>query len=110
MKSGWATCLQPCASDLDVAVGAHRKPTSVAVLIHGDSQWPNALRTANALLESGATVNLFCLGYAPMTLENPMPNGKYLECYADACQLGMGCISLNEIADKLKHCDLVIPL
>ena len=82
----------------------------MAVLIHEDSQWSVALRTVKALLENGATVTLFYLGMAPMTIENPMPNDPHLECYADSCQTGMDCMPLNEIAKRLRQCDLVIPL
>ncbi len=82
----------------------------MAVLIHEDSQWSVALRTVKALLENGATVILFYLGIAPMTIENPMPNDPCLECYADTCQMGMDCMSLNEIAERLRQCDLVIPI
>jgi len=91
-------------------LGAFKKQTLAAVLIHEDSQWSDALSTASALLESGATVILFYLGYAPMTIENPMPKDQCLECYADACQIGMDYMPLNEIAEKLKQCDLVIPI
>jgi len=86
------------------------KHLSVAVLIHEISQWSEALRTGKALSETGATVSFFCLGYAPMTVEPPIPHDLGFEWYADACQAGMRWLSLDEIAERLKRFDLVIPI
>lgn len=83
---------------------------TVAVLIRKTSQWPEALRTGRALRESGATVSLFWLGYAPMSIEYPLPDDPGFKCYADSFQAGMACIAINEIAELLKRCDLVIPI
>lgn len=91
-------------------MGACMKQTTVAVLMHEDSQWTDALRTIKTLMENGSAVILFYLGFAPMTIENPMPDDPCLECYADVCQMGMDCMSLNEIAERLRQCDLVIPI
>ncbi len=86
------------------------KQLSVAVLIHETSQWSEALRTGKVLSETGATVSLYCLGYPSMTVEKPIPDGLGLEWNADTCQAGMNCLTMNEIAEKLKRCDLVIPI
>jgi hypothetical protein len=87
-----------------------KKQLSVAVLIHETSQWSEALRTGKAFSETGATVSLFCLGCAPMTVGHSIPDDIGLEWYSDAFQAGMHCLPLNEIAEKLKRCDLVIPI
>jgi hypothetical protein len=87
-----------------------KKQLSVAVLIHETSQWSEALRTGRALSETGAAVSLFCLGHAPMTLAYPTSDESGFNCFSDTCQAGMDCLSLNEIAEKLKRCDLVIPI
>ena len=86
-----------------------RPVTSVAILVHHPSQWPQALSTCKVLRASGAAVALFCLGQAPMTLEPP-PDDSCLECFADTCQIGMDCLPLQVIAERLKGCDLVIPI
>jgi len=87
-----------------------KKQLSVAVLIHETSQWSEALHTGKALSETGATVSLFCLGYPPLAVDHSIPDDLSLEWYADTCQAGMHCLTLNEIAEKLKCCDLVIPI
>jgi hypothetical protein len=87
-----------------------KQPTSAAVLIRLTSQWSTALRTTRALLESGATVMLFFLGYAPMTVENPLPENPDVECYADARQKNMESLPMDAIAAILKQCNLVIPV
>jgi hypothetical protein len=85
-------------------------PTSAAVLIRLTSQWPTVRRTVSALLESGATVMLFFLGFAPMTAEYPLPEHPDLECYADTRQENMRCLPMDAIAAILKQCDLVVPV
>jgi hypothetical protein len=89
--------------------GMHAKP-SVAVLIHHASQWPQALSTCTALSETGATVALYCLGQALIGMDASPPEDLAFECYADTCQIGIDCLSLQEIARRLKHSDLVIPI
>jgi hypothetical protein len=84
--------------------------TSAAVLIRSTPQWSTALRTTLALLESGATVKLFFLGYAPMTIENPVPDSWGVACYADDRQQNMDYLPMDAIAAILKQCDLVIPV
>jgi hypothetical protein len=93
-----------------IAVEDAGKPTSAAVLIRLSSQWSTALRTAHALLESGATVMLFFLGFAPMTADFPMLKHPGLECYADTRQKNMDYLPVDAIAAILKRCDLVIPV
>jgi len=83
--------------------------TSVAVLIHHPSQWTEALNACKALRASGASVALFCLGQAPLTVEAP-PDDLRIECYTDTFQIGMDCLPLQVIAERLKQSDLVIPL
>lgn len=87
-----------------------RQFTSAAVLIRLTSQWPTAQRTIRALLESGATVMLFFLGFAPMTADYPMPEHPGLECYADSRQKNMDYLPVDAIAAILKRCDLVVPV
>ena len=89
--------------------GMHTNP-SVAVLIHHASQWPQALSTCKALSETGATVALYCLGQAPIGMAASPPEDLAFDCYADTCQIGMDCLSLQEIARRLRHSDLVIPI
>jgi hypothetical protein len=89
--------------------GMHAKP-SVTVLIHHVSQWPQAVSTCKALSETGATVVLFCLGKASIGMETSLPENPAFECFADTCQIGMDCLSLQEIACRLNHSDLVIPI
>ena len=84
--------------------------TSAAVLIRLSSQWSTAQRTVRALLESGATVMLFFLGFAPMTADCPIPNHPGFECFADTQQKNMNCLPVDTIAEILKQCDLVIPV
>lgn len=86
------------------------RKTSAAVLIRMTSQWSTAQRTVRALLESGTTVMLFFLGFAPMTADNPMLEHPDLECYADSRQKNMECLSIDAIAAILKQCDLVVPV
>jgi hypothetical protein len=92
------------------AVKDVKKQLSVAVLIHETSQWSEALRTGKALSETGAAVSLFYLGCTPINVEHRIADDVRLEWYSDTCQAGMQCLSLNEIARKLKGCDLVIPI
>jgi hypothetical protein len=87
-----------------------RKVTSAAVLIRLSSQWSTARCTVRALLESGATVMIFFLGFAPMTADYPLPEHPCLECYADSRQKNMAYLSVDAIAAILKRCDLVIPV
>ncbi len=91
-------------------MGDGQKQFAVAVLIRKRSQWTEALRTAKALRQSGATVSLFCLGYAPMSLDDAMPDDPGFKCYADTRQEAMDCLSLGEIAEQLKRCNLVIAI
>jgi len=110
MKSGSVICPRLCASDRQAALGEIKGHTSAAILINATSQWSQALRTGKALAEAGTAVTLIFLGHAPLTVENPVPGEPGIECFADTSQMGMRSMSLNEIAEKLKHCDLVIPL
>ena len=87
-----------------------RNITSAAVLIRLTSQWSTARRAVRALLESGATVTLFFLGFAPMTADYPMPEHPCLECYADSRQKNMEYLPVDAIAAILKRCDPVIPV
>jgi hypothetical protein len=89
---------------------ACRNVISAAVLIRLTSQWPTAQRTVRALLESGATVMLFFLGFAPMTADYPVPEHPCLECYADSRQKNMDYLPIDDIAAILKQCDLVVPV
>lgn len=82
----------------------------VAILIHETSQWSEALRTGKALSGTGATVTLFFLGYAPMSIANPLLDDLCIACYTDTRQQGMDCLPLNEIAEMLKQYDLVITI
>ena len=86
------------------------KQTLVALLVQNAAQWPDVRRAGKAFLDSGATVLLVCLGHDPMSVENPMPEAQHLKCYADTYQAGMERLSLEEIAQRLKPCDLIIPL
>lgn len=86
------------------------KFTSAAVLIRLTSQWSTAQHTVRALLESGTTVMLFFLGFAPMTADYPMPEQPGLECYADTRQKNMDYLPVEAIAAILKRCDLVVPV
>ena len=86
------------------------KFTSAAVLIRLTSQWSTAQRTVRALLESGTTVTLFFLGFAPMTADYPMPEHPGFECYADTRQKNMDYLPIDAIAAILKRCDLVVPV
>jgi hypothetical protein len=74
------------------------------------SQWPAALRTTRALVDSGATVMLFFLGYAPMTVDYPMLDELGVECFADTRQKNIEYLPVDAIAAILKQCDLVIPV
>jgi hypothetical protein len=87
-----------------------RKIASAAVLIRMTSQWSSAQRTVHALLESGATVMLFFLEFAPMTADYPVPAHPCLECYANSRQENMDYLPMNDIAAILKQCDLVVPV
>ena len=87
-----------------------RKIASAAVLIRLTSQWSTARHTVGALLESGATVMLSFLGFAPMTADYPLPEHPCLECYADSRQKNMEYLPVDAIAAILKRCDLVIPV
>ncbi len=91
-------------------MGEIKGHTSAALLINATSQWSQALRTGKALAEAGTAVTLIFLGQAPLSIENPMPGEFGVQCFADTCQIGMQSLSLNEIAERLKQCDLVIPL
>ena len=91
-------------------MGGDDKRTAVAILVKNPSQWRGARRTARELLSSGATVTLFCLGHEPMTMEIRPGDSLGIEYCADTCQAGMRSMSLEEIARKLKRCDLVIPI
>ena len=95
---------------MELAVEDTRQSTSTAVLIRSTSRWPTALRTTRALLDSGATVMLFFLGYAPMTADYPLLEDIGVECFADTQQKNMGHLPVDAIAAILKHCDLVIPV
>ncbi len=82
----------------------------VAILIHQPSQWPEALSAAQTLSQAGAAVMLFCLGLASMKIDPPISDESGIECYADTCQIGMAAMPLEAIAQRLKQCDLVIPI
>lgn len=110
MKSGSVIFPRLCGSDRTATLGEIKGHTSAAILINSTSQWSQALRTGKALAEAGTAVTLIFLGQAPLTVENPMPGEPGVQCFADRCQIGMESLSLDEIADKLKQCDLVIPL
>jgi hypothetical protein len=95
---------------MEIAVEAPIRLTSAAVLIRISSQWTTARHTIQALLESGATVMIFFLGFAPMTADYPIPDGPDLECYADTRQPNMVDLPIDAIAAILKRCDLVVPV
>lgn len=82
----------------------------VAILIHHPSRWPLALRAGQALRETGATVTLFCLGRESIAIDASILHEFCDACYSDACQIGMEHLPLEEIALRLKQCDLVIPI
>lgn len=86
------------------------KSTSAAVLIRPTSQWSTARRTVRALSESGATVMLFFLGFAPMTADYPTLEHPNLEYYADTRQKNMDYLPVNAVAAILNRCDLVVPV
>ena len=91
-------------------MGDVRQSPSTAVLMRLTSQWPAALRTTRALVDSGATVMLFFLGYAPMTVDYPMLDELGVECFADTRQKNIEYLPVDAIAAILKQCDLVIPV
>jgi hypothetical protein len=86
------------------------KRPSAAVLIRLTSQWSTVQRTVRALLESGATVMLFFLGFAPMTADCLLPEHPDIEYYADTRQENMRFLPIDAIAAILKRCDLVVPV
>jgi hypothetical protein len=110
IRSGWLICRRLYGFNGMVPVGRGESKALVAILIQQSSRWPLALRTGRALRQTGATVTLFYLGWESMAVDASILHESCNACYAGNCRMGMERLPLEEIALRLKQCDLVIPI
>lgn len=89
----------------------------IIVIIREMERCAEALRTAAILRRSGASVALFCL-CALEQLDRcdaaALEKAGGIDCYASdaaiAARMGIGCLPLNAMAERIKTADMVIPL
>lgn len=94
-----------------------KQQPSIAILVRSPERWSEALDAGKTLQASGAAVTIFFLGTdfegsrSHFQKFREFLGNSPIQCFANHTAGGnVACLSLESIAQRMRQCDLVVPI